>query len=367
MINGSTSRHSLFAALLFSLAACSSSDPDTASTDQNADSPPDTSLPADQPTTPEDDNTATPPATSEDPDNGPVGGDAPSDDSVDMPDDTGVSSPGDAEPETPPAPLTPPPAPGANPDNQPPEQTPGDPGQEPPGDDTDPVEPPSDSSDPVEQPDDSNPPLIGGPPAPGGLPVADNPPATDPTPLVPPVISGSDLDQLIEGLTREASTAILFLNARISQGSLTADQNDCLGAYEPGNGRQLTGFDCGNQYLEQDGARLLLTQAAFFDTTDCQASLFNASSEGCILEKLSMTVPADWSEAPELGYPGAEVRFAIGDTSLRIESDGQALQGMFSCEINLETALPVSGAGIASSCDSIVSQLVREIDRIQDR
>ncbi|MFK8082525.1 MAG: hypothetical protein AB8B97_19780 [Granulosicoccus sp.] len=224
-----------------------------------------------------------------------------------------------------------------------------------------------------EEQEEENQPISIVPPAPPGG-VSDDEPSADETDnngiLVPPAADGSDLDRLIRGLKQQASLTLLSLNQRISEGvELSELENECLGSYEEGLGQPLTRIDCGNNSLVTEANPMAIGQTAFYDTAECQASLFDGNSDDCILQQMTLEIPAafDGSSggAPRLLYPGAEVAYAIDGTSLKLENNRDALQGQFSCEIDLETAQTANADG-GNNCDKTVNLMADEIERLQD-
>ncbi|MFK7996594.1 MAG: hypothetical protein AB8B87_20830 [Granulosicoccus sp.] len=343
-------RVSLITALLLSLGACSSSN----SNDPVQDDANNAENPAEQgPLVPAAGEPLSDPVT-DTPD--PVD---PSDEPADDPENEAPAEGGEQDPpaDNQPAPLIPPPAPGSNPDDQPAQQ---------PDPVDDPVEEPSDepvegdpSEDPADAPPESDP--------------ADEPPEGDPVDqptgiLDPPVIRDGDLDRLIKSLTGLTSMTLLDLNARISQGQPLSDrENLCLGAYEEGLGEPLTAIDCGDEQLAVADARVKISVAAFYATPECLESLFNGVSDACVLREISMSVSPKFtpsaSGAPALGYPGAELDYAIDDTALKINNDDDALKGVFNCEIELENVAVTSENG-ADNCDNTVRLLANEMESI---
>ena len=308
---GLTSRYLLAATLVFSLAACSSSDDD--------DSPVADGITPETPAMPGDDTPQ-------------------------------------SDPSTPALPIAPPAAPGASPTPDAPID--------------DPATPiPADPAPTEPEPADPAPtgPIL--PPAAPG--VAPNPdPTAAPEPLIPPVTPGSSLDRLIIGLTRQASLAMLDLNRRLSQGeTLTAQQNECLGAFEGGNGQPLTEISCNSPLVIEGVPSISVGQAAFYNTPACIASLFDQNTNDCVLQRISVEVAPEFVNSadtirPQLVFAGSRINYAIGNTSLRLNNSNDALTGVFSCEYSLETVAQLNADG--ADCDSVVDSSAAQIEKLQN-
>jgi len=189
--------------------------------------------------------------------------------------------------------------------------------------------------------------------------------------LIPPVVPGSDLDRVVQGLTRQAASTLLDLNQRISQGeTLTAQQEQCLGAYEEGFGQPLMAVNC-DQPLAIGDVELWVDEAGFYDTAACREALSSRGSEGCILERLTLTIRTYWIESdngdgpPTPAFPGAILTYGVDEPVLTLQNADSALTGVFSCSVNLETASTTSTAG-AQACNQRIEAIADEIERLQN-
>jgi hypothetical protein len=186
--------------------------------------------------------------------------------------------------------------------------------------------------------------------------------------LVPVVAQGSDLDRLINGVTRQVSRTLLALNQQLREGTrLTAQQETCLGAYDPATGEQLLAIAC-EQPLATGEVLLYVGEAAFYDTPACHASLFDGNTGQCRLQRATLSLPAEWTvidgeKRPVPVYPGSEIAYAIDGNLLHIENAEPALTGLFNCDIDLASgsaSAPLSG----QSCASIVRSVADRLDTV---
>ena len=188
--------------------------------------------------------------------------------------------------------------------------------------------------------------------------------------LIPPVVPGSDLERVVQGLTRQAASTLLDLNERISQGeTLTDQQEQCLGAFEEGFGEPLIAVNC-DQPLATGDVELWVGEAAFFDTAACREALFNQNSEGCILARMTLTIGPSFIPAangpPALGFPGALLSYNIDEPVLFLQGAGPVLsENAFSCVVDLKTAT-ISSLAQPQDCDQSVNSIAEEIERLQN-
>jgi len=243
-------------------------------------------------------------------------------------------------------------APGEQQSDQPgqnPGENPGqNPGQNPEDNPNEPVIVPPDVEPPIDNPD----------PGPGE--------SQDPDILVPSVIEGSDLERLITGISQQASRTILDLAQRLSEGTLTEQQNDCLGPYDPAQGETLLSISC-NRALATGDVALYVGEAAFYDTDACNASVFDGSTADCQLQKASITVRTEWifpgPSQPPQPIAGMEIYYAIDNTILRIENTADMLTGAFRCDIELSNG-QANAALTGQSCEDIISNAADRIEAL---
>ena len=187
--------------------------------------------------------------------------------------------------------------------------------------------------------------------------------------LVPQLVSGSDLERLINALTQQAAFTLLDLNSSISQGEeLTEQQEECLGTFEEGFGQPLLAISC-SQALATGDIALFVSDAAFYDTATCNESVALGNADGCILQTMDVLIDTTFT-SPASGLPrplfaGAQVGYAIDDsTTLAIESTPDELTGAFLCQIDLEnggSTAPIS----STNCDELIADVANEIESRQ--
>ena len=185
--------------------------------------------------------------------------------------------------------------------------------------------------------------------------------------LIPVVQDGSDLERLIGFISQQTFRSLIDLNSRLAEGTLTEQQDECLGAFDPAAGEQLLAMDC-EQPLATGDVALFVGEAAVYDTDECHASLFDGSTDGCQLQYASILAPALF-EIPETGglpmptFSGAQINYAIDGTLLTIESLEDAPTGLFKCDIDLSlgtTASPLAG----HRCPDIVLSVADRLDTL---
>ena len=198
----------------------------------------------------------------------------------------------------------------------------------------------------------------------------------DPLVLEPPVDENSDLGRLLEGIHRQVEATLLDLNQRLNSGVLLTDQqNQCLGSYDPSVGESLTSISC-EQPLATDEIAIYVERASFFNTAVCQADLFNGSGNNCTVMLARITVPTTFeipaNSSGDDGFvpqrpqavAGAEIYYAIEDTLLRVENNPSMLTGVFRCDYDLETGLPV-GSTTTANCDNVIANTANRLDTLR--
>ncbi len=198
----------------------------------------------------------------------------------------------------------------------------------------------------------------------------DGKPSTDdPDMLIPVVEAGSDLERLLNKLHQHVGNTMIDLNQRLSSGAeLSAQQEICLGAYDPAFGEQLTAITCETELSSTTSSFLTLDEAAFYDTDDCHASLSAGNSDNCQLQSASIRLKPEWvipegERRPVPIYTGALVRYAIKDEMLHMDSDSDALSGYFSCTVDLATGTTDSSE-TGTSCGGIIAQTADRLDTL---
>ena len=176
----------------------------------------------------------------------------------------------------------------------------------------------------------------------------DDPQTPTTTMLMPVAEAGSDTDQLLKGINRQVAATLLNLNARLRDGvGLSDQQNNCLGSFDPAVGQQLLMINC-ELPLATAEVPIFVEQAAYYDTPECHASLFNGNVSDCVLQAARLSIPTQWitperpvdtpATVPNRPQPiaGVEIYYALNDsTHLRLESNQSALTGFFQCDIDL--------------------------------
>ena len=174
----------------------------------------------------------------------------------------------------------------------------------------------------------------------------------------------------MDRLRFQVGVTLLDLNQRISQGEELSEQEQiCLGSYEEGFGEPLLSIRC-DRPLATGDVPLRVGEAAFFDTAACRESIFNRSSDACVMQTLTLSVPVDWfvpeSGRPSVVFEGAELAYTNEGNLLQIQNAESAVSGRFECTVNLETG--AANSSIANrDCDSIVVLVTEEIARLQER
>ena len=236
---------------------------------------------------------------------------------------------------------------------------------------SDPVDGPA--GDPVEDP------VVFTPPAAPGIDSASDPGETEPQVsdnetaviLDPQAESGSDLDRLFSGLTRQASITLLDLNQRISQGQVLSDlEEQCLGSFEEGFGAPLLAIDCGEgNFLATGDIELSASKASFFNTPECSAAILEGNSDGCVLQELTLSVSTTFdipegARLPVPVFPGSLLDYASGSSNLVIQNVPSAPTGPYMCNVNLET-VSLTNVAPTENCNEIVKSVADEIERLQ--
>ena len=134
-------------------------------------------------------------------------------------------------------------------------------------------------------------------------------------------------------------------------------------------------IDC-EQSLATDDVAIFVERASFFNTSACQADLFNGTGNSCIVMQARITVPTlfeitDNNDDSDIFVPqrpqpvaGAEIFYAIEDTQLSVENNPSPLTGFFRCDFDLESGLP-SGTNPTANCIDIISSIADRFDTLR--
>jgi len=145
--------------------------------------------------------------------------------------------------------------------------------------------------------------------------------------LKPDLTEGSNLQRMVSGLKSQAESVLSRL------------EENCLGAFEAGFGEPLLAIDCGARGLSNSNLGVTTRIATLYNTAECQAALQEQTTEGCVLQSISLTLSTVW-EIPAIGlrpfpvFSGARVDSNTGaNCDTNIESIADRLD-----EINAPTA-----------------------------
>ena len=195
-------------------------------------------------------------------------------------------------------------------------------------------------------------------------------------PLVPVAQAGSDTDRLFKGINRQVASTLLDLNARMRDGiSLTDQQENCLGSFDPALGEQLLTINC-EQPLTSADVSIYVEQASYYDTADCHAALFDGNTNDCILQSARLSIPTQWvvierapddpGTVPNRPQPiaGVEIFYALnGSTNLRIENNEEAFTGTFQCDIDLVSG-EANAPTTSQSCPTSITLAADRFDTL---
>lgn len=188
--------------------------------------------------------------------------------------------------------------------------------------------------------------------------------------LNPVAVSGSDSERLLNGIKRQVASTLIELNTKLSQGeTLSQQEENCLGAFDPAFGEQLLTINC-EQSLVTSPSIIRVENASYYNTAACQAGLAAGNADDCIIQSAKLSIPTEWitpdagDGATPLPQPiaGMEIFYAIDNTTLRIESSSAALTGVFSCDLELTTLSVQSSFG--QSCNNIIAATADRFDSL---
>jgi len=182
-------------------------------------------------------------------------------------------------------------------------------------------------------------------------------------PVIDPDSALGQIQSRIKFLT---GRTLLALNQSLSQGEmLSAQQEQCLGTYDPAIGGPLLAIEC-EQPLATGEVEIFASVASFKDTSKCRTSLQDANANACAVDQAQMlarpifTVPE--TGTPQLKQAGAMLSYNIVQDRLTLENLGPALTGTFFCEYDLSNGNAVDGDPGGNCFD----QLTRIADLIDE-
>jgi|GEM_PF-2259577 len=186
--------------------------------------------------------------------------------------------------------------------------------------------------------------------------------------LVPAIPGDLNAARVLDGLQLILARTVLDLNDRLSSGiDLTAQQEGCLGTYEPGLGDPLFGVDCSSA-LVTEPVNVFVERGVFHDTDACRASLAERSADDCVIAFASVFTKTVFEQTfPErrprpLPGSGVVIGYAVDGPVLEIASDEQALLGVFGCRIDLATGSTLPG-GIGN-CNAAFGDVAIRLDEL---
>jgi len=163
---------------------------------------------------------------------------------------------------------------------------------------------------------------------------------------------------------------LIPLNQAISQGqTLTMQQENCIGAFDPALGEALLSIDC-EQPLATGNVAIYIAAAGFEPTNGCHADLFASQYGACTLDYAELTVTTLWTQSTfdneqqarrPVPLAGASISYAMQSNVMTIENLPAALTGRFNCEFNIDSQLAASG-NQAQNCDQLLQDLISLID-----
>jgi len=181
----------------------------------------------------------------------------------------------------------------------------------------------------------------------------------------PSIDPESSLGQLQSRVNELAGRSLVALNQSLSQGEmLTAQQDKCLGTYDPGIGEPLLSINC-ERALSIDGVPIYAAIASLKDTPECRASLQNGNADACVADQASISANALFTRpdngTPRLKFAGAAISYNIVQDRLIVENLEKPRRGIFRCEYNLTNGNEVTGnPGV--NCDNQLNTIRDLID-----
>jgi hypothetical protein len=163
---------------------------------------------------------------------------------------------------------------------------------------------------------------------------------------------------------------LIPLNQAINQGqTLTMQQENCIGAFDPALGEALLSIDC-KQPLATGDVAIYIAAAGFEPTNGCHADLFASQYDACTVDFAEITVTTLWTQPTfdneqqarrPVPLAGASISYAMQSNVMTIENLPAALTGRFSCEFDINSQLAAS-ENQAQNCDQLLQDLISLID-----
>lgn len=175
--------------------------------------------------------------------------------------------------------------------------------------------------------------------------------------------------QLQLRVVRLAGNSLQALNQALNQGELlTAQQNNCIGAFDPALGEPLLAINC-EQALSVSNVPIFAMVAELNNTPECATDLQNNAAENCSAVRAELTVNTLWITPQTLpGQParpqpkaGASIQYDIEQDRLVVTNLSTALAGTFRCEYSISTGSPVDSS-LTSNCDEQFARINDLID-----
>ena len=182
------------------------------------------------------------------------------------------------------------------------------------------------------------------------------PDALDDVAASAPVFPGRpDVVRLHRAMTLALGNTLIDLNRRLGEGSgLTDQQEDCLGAFEPGFGPTLgeppLAIDCERALATEPFVAVYVERAAFARSAACLAGLAAAGAADCVLVVGEMNARTRFAQAPSDRRPlpvegsGIVLRHEIDAGVFEIADDDDTIGPDFRCAYDIATGsrLPTS-------------------------
>ncbi len=187
------------------------------------------------------------------------------------------------------------------------------------------------------------------------------------------------VDQLASRMKTLAASYLIELNQALAQGiTLSANQEQCLGSFDPAFGEPLLAINCETSQ-SVFSAPIYASVASLIDTDECRSDLQSAtvdnndtqiaSGVNCQIDQAQFTIRTRWL-LPEVGpnqpqrpqpEAGAEISYDIERNLIKIENLPDGLSGQFTCEFDAVTGA-TTNTGQGGNCDDEVTRIVNLID-----